>query len=242
MVLNYENPEEYVARSLLNLMGRDEWLKQKGRIRLVGQDKLPKTLTTQYLSAVTEGLPPGMLAVDTVMAAMAPQFARQSGGSYTPEIVAAALQPLLEWSHESGWTLVGLHHFNKSGSTSCSYEFRARPDVLWEYEGEGTAVRTLRFSGRLLRVPDPIMVGWDNDQGAVNLVTDPKTDTTPLRDRILGLLPTDPAGAMTKEEIGEELTVSQKPVRVTLEQLEDSHEVAHEQRGKSHANCYWRLR
>ena len=91
LVLNYENPTKYAATLLVNCMPLDRWLKVRDRVRWVNPDRLPHVLTVAYLDAVTKGLEPGILVVDTVMAALGPQFAARAGGSYTPEVVAAAL-------------------------------------------------------------------------------------------------------------------------------------------------------
>jgi hypothetical protein len=186
---------------------------------------------------------PGVLVVDTVMAALGSQFAARVGGSYTPEIVATALQPLLEWCHRTGWTIIGLHHLNKTGSTACSYEFRARPDILWDYTGEGKSVRTLEFGGRLLHKPATIKVGWDNDRGCPRLhVEAGVADEVPLRQRILDLLPVDAGEALTKQQLIEALGTSEKTVRTVLADLEEQLEISSEKRGEKHAKYYWRKR
>ena len=142
VILNWENPHEYAAESLVGCMSLDQWRAVRSKARWVDSDRLPRVLTVAYLDAVTRDLEPGVLVVDTVMAALGTQFAARVGGSYTPEIVAAALQPILEWCHRTGWTIVGLHHLNKTGSTACSYEFRRVPTSF------GTTRARARPSGR----------------------------------------------------------------------------------------------
>ena len=243
VVLNWENPKEYAGESLVGCMLLDQWRAVRSHARWVEAKRLPRVLTVAYLDSVTRDMEPGVLVVDSLMAALGPQFAARVGGSYTPEIVAAALQPLLEWCHGTGWTIIGLHHLNKTGSTACSYEFRARPDILWDYAGEGKSVRTLEFGGRLLHKPATIKVGWDNDRGCPRLHVEAKDDgSVPLRQRILAALPEDEAGALTKQQLVETLGVSEKPVRAVLADLEEQLEVLSEKRGEQHAKYYWRKR
>lgn len=119
----------------------------------------------------------------------------------------------------------------------------ARPDILWDYTGEGATVRTLEFGGRLLHKPATVKVGWDNDRGCPRLHVDGKDDGgTPLRQRILDALPACREQALTKQQLIDTLGTSEKPVRAVLADLEEQLEVSSEKRGERHAKYYWRMR
>ena len=74
VILNWENPSQYAAQSLVNCMPVTEWRKARdeGRVRWVRSPNLPHTLTVSYLHAISKGMTPGVIAVDTIMAALAP--------------------------------------------------------------------------------------------------------------------------------------------------------------------------
>ena len=119
-----------------------------------------------------------------------------------------------------------------------------RPDIVWDYNGEGKSVRTLEFGGRLLHIPGSVKVGWDNDHGRPCLVTEKaEEEEQPLRDRLLAALRVQSKDeAKSIKDLAAGTGNSEKVVRVVLGDLEQQLEVAWESKGKAGTKFYWRTR
>jgi hypothetical protein len=96
------------------------------------ETSLPNVLTVDHLKDYTTGIKPGIVVIDTVTAAFS-GFSGDPKWSYNNGTVRQLLQPFHSWSHSSGWSIIFVHHFNKSGGIEGSMAWQAGVDVVCKF-------------------------------------------------------------------------------------------------------------
>lgn len=73
---------------------------------------------------------PGVIIVDTFRGAFCNTPGIDPDFENKPPVVGSILRPLTKWCHDTGWTMIILHHFNKQGKLSGCTEFSAACDTV----------------------------------------------------------------------------------------------------------------
>ena len=93
---------------------------------------LTHDLTVDALAKYTEGLEPGIVVVDTVSAAFTDRNLKP-GWEYVNMIVRSVVQPFHAWAHSTGWSVIFVHHLNKSGAITGSAAWSAAVDIVCKF-------------------------------------------------------------------------------------------------------------
>ena len=161
--LDWENPDRYLSTCLQRYLPRDDW--EANRKRFIKPARLPRALTADWLrrfmttNHLLDG-EPGLIVVDSARRAFGGLFPGVPAWENSASEVDRALKPLQDLARETGWTILIVHHHNKSGGTSGSTDWEACPDFIWTYRQDG-ANRKLDLRGRLTQRVEPLVFSWD---------------------------------------------------------------------------------
>lgn len=169
ILLDYENPKDYTAVCLRRYLDQQEW--SAHRKRLVVPQRLPGAMTAEWLRQFMRANPSdgekGLVIIDSARRAFNGLFAGIPNWENSASAVDQALKPLLDLARDTGWTMMIIHHQNKTGSTSGSTDWEACPDYIWSYDRDSAGQRRLSIKGRLTRRVEPLVFDWDETTGVI---------------------------------------------------------------------------
>ncbi len=260
VLVDFENPADYVMENLLGFMPREEWEKVRQNVRVYDDEARPTAITGAWLESLAEELdvPASKLLifVDSGRAAFQRLFTKAPRWEDSASEVRSALQPLSEFCHASGAAIVLIHHDNKGGDTSGSTDWEAACDYVLHYAHETETRRVLsakwgRWTGD--KPEDLLVEKHDGKIGFAGVVSDVRrterdesrqTENDDLLSCIpkldLGEAPTE-SNTVSKQDVIKQTGLTDKQVRSRLCRLVDNGEVVGRVTdGRSHQVRYWR--
>lgn len=248
VIVDLENPAYYLAANLKRGFPIEKWQQYTDKLHVV---TTKPTVTVPWLKRLLKqrSLEKAVIIIDSARAAFEKQFAGVAGWENSASEVRKALQPISEFCHETGNTVILIHHHNKSGQTSGSTDWHAGVDFIWSYYKNGTQ-RTLAVEGRLVQEVPPLVFGFDTRkhelylEGTKSEVKQAAEEEKVAGDleQVLDAIPFGKENALLGKEITEKLTFSVGKTNKLLGELKEDCRVATElfRDGRSHGILYWR--
>jgi hypothetical protein len=174
LYLDWENPRNYVSGWTKKFLGQEDtklWQDNfhyaTASVHPSGEGVLPEYLTIPFLDEVIKGREKGTIIVDTVRGAFHACPGNQPNWENSSSEIARLIRPIHAWAHKVGWSVVFLHHLNKTGGLSGSTDLCGAVDLvcLFDRDVEG-GDNECKFT-MLGRLPAPIarrVMYFENDQ------------------------------------------------------------------------------
>ena len=162
VLLDYENPPQYVANNLLEYRERDQWPTVSDNLHIPSQ--LPTGLTAEWIEDCIRnrcGLTEEdnvLIVIDSARRAFSALFPKVPNWENSASEVGKAVNPLHALAHRTGWSILLVHHDNKSGGVSGSADWRGSVDFVWRYAIKSEQLRHLSIEGRLLDSPNALAI------------------------------------------------------------------------------------
>ncbi len=248
VIVDLENPAYYLAANLKRGFPIEKWQQYSDKLHVVTSKP---TVTVPWLKRLLKqrSLEKAVIIIDSARAAFEKQFAGVAGWENSASEVRKALQPISEFCHETGSTVILIHHHNKSGQTSGSTDWHAGVDFIWNYYKNGTQ-RTLAVEGRLVQEVPPLIFGFDARkhelylEGNKSEVEQAAKDQEVANDleQVLDVIPFGKENALMGKDINERVSFSVGTTNKLLKKLKEDCRVATKpfKDGRSHGILYWR--
>jgi len=248
VLVDLENPAYYISANLRQGFPVEKWANYSDKMHIVTSKP---NVTVPWLKGLLKkrGLEKAVIIIDSARAAFEKQFAGVAGWENSASEVRKALQPISEFCHESGCTVILIHHHNKSGQTSGSTDWHAGVDFIWSYHKSGSQ-RTLAVEGRLVQEVPPLIFGFDPRkqglylEGTKSDVQQAKKDDRQADDidQLLEAIPLGREQALLGKEINDLSPFSAGKTNKLLGELHRQCKVACEniKDGRSRGKIYWR--
>lgn len=160
---DYENDTAYIKRCILDPVMRErdwrelsKWLYVSNRQVDHPAHKLPDYITPEHLGRLAAKFDrPAVFLIDSLRRAFGRKPGLKGNWEWEASTISGLLDPFSEWCHQSGHTVVFIHHTNHQGRSSGSTDIIAVPDVLYDFEiakdttGESSTRRRVRIGGRI---------------------------------------------------------------------------------------------
>ena len=162
VLLDYENPPQYVANNLLEYRERDQWLNVSDNLHIPSQ--LPTGLTAEWVEDCVRNRcnltdeDNVLIVIDSARRAFSALFPKVPNWENSASEVGKAVNPLHALAHRTGWSILLVHHDNKSGGVSGSADWRGSVDFVWRYAIKSEYLRHLSIEGRLLDSPNALAI------------------------------------------------------------------------------------
>ena len=237
MYLDFENARDYVFNYANTLAGdcREQFDQFVNYYTIAkhpsGVGTLPDFLTTSWLSREVNELVKdrgyegkGLILIDTLRGAfsrtpgIAPDWENSASG------IGQLLRPIQSWCHQSGWSVVVMHHHNKMGKYSGSTEMLAASDLVCDMWRDVDGDKHESCYHVIGRLPNPIAkryMSFDfaNSRFVFLGTGSEKKDNALMRDVLNNLAKMEADRNYTAAEMCDLLALNKDLAKTTLERL-----------------------
>lgn len=136
VVVDFENPQSYIAENLLLYASKDRFEEHKGQLSI--PKETPKSMTKEFLKRYIEKHYPdaetGVVIIDAAVAAFGARFGNIPDWDNKATEVRKVLHELLAVARETNWAIVLVHHANKQGDTGGTVHWEAAVDFVLSFD------------------------------------------------------------------------------------------------------------
>ena len=232
--LNFEMHEDDL-RELIKTVSKDSSLRVNAKVI----NYLPAPLNLNWLeSFLTKEELPGVCVIDSFRAA----FMLTGDSENQAGTVGVILRRLQAIARKTGWTIIVIHHFRKSGTGEAldlagSGEWLAAPDVIYTWNcPKPKEPGTLTITGRVSPI-EPLSIRLSREKiEFLGTVIEQTIESE--RKRVLDNLTEEP---QTSDEIAESTELPASTVRRRLEELVKDNQIQRQGEGKKGNPYLWQL-
>ena len=206
LYVDLENPPEYITGNFAQYLRNPS----QAKIRCLHPENRPTVIDGNWLESYIEASgfeEKGVVVIDSATIAFGALFGDNPNWDNQAACVRNAVDPINAVARRTGWSVIIIHHDNKSGGIRGSADWAGAVDLIWRLSPDGDK-RTMTVRGRLLEQP-PALILTKVGTRLELLGTKHETQEAEIQSDIKKLLAAIPALSSTEATPDTSITVAQ---------------------------------